>query len=142
MLFTSALPHPIPLQLSTSNNLALELDTGSAYSWSISMATPSDLKPTGLSMLPIAASSPFPTSASSPLPTSGSDHSRVCGGPVPTSSYQKMTEGLSERVSRREKTRRIHKLEQSKVIISVSGSFLFTFNHFDLPKIGLRYMMS
>ena len=79
-MFTLLLPH---LQLSTTNNLALELDTGSAYSWSISMATPSDLKPsTGLNMLPVAASSPFPTSASSPFPTSGSDHSRVCEGSV------------------------------------------------------------
>ena len=128
-MFTLLLPH---LQLSTTNNLALELDTGSAYSWSISMATPSDLKPsTGLNMLPVAASSPFPTSASSPPPTSGSDHSRVCEGSVSSNSYQKMAEA---RVSRRERTRRIYQLEQSKVILSVSSLFLSTFNHFDWNK--------
>ncbi|KAL5459910.1 hypothetical protein EMCRGX_G033301 [Ephydatia muelleri] len=93
------------------------LKKGSAYSWSISMATPSDLKPsTGLNMLPVAASSPFPTSASSPPPTSGSDHSRVCEGSVSSNSYQKMAEA---RVSRRERTRRIYQLEQSKLASEV-----------------------
>ena len=100
---------PSLLQLSASNTLALELDTGSTYSWSVSMATP---KPVNLGALPVATSSP--------LPTGGSSTNDVCGGPLSSDSYlQTAGSGLppvSVRVSRKKGTRRIHQLEQSKVL--------------------------